>query len=244
MLLRRVTGNSMAPTLADGDIVVLWKRPLRAGTVVMAVQAEREVIKRIEKLDDENAYLVGDNRPYSVDSRHYGKVKRSAILGTVMITLPRAVAPPKLVKPYGVWLGRIAASLLTVFALVHLFRIDTFIPLLDTVLPRGNGVASLVAMIIILTEIFSIPFALRMKLSPLGQYVSGTFVVLAPFWWVLIDIWSLGIAPDTAQLGQFMVVPGTVAVLLVNIGWMIFSYAVLYTLGYGSINVSKLLRKR
>ena len=243
MYVRRVAGSSMAPTLFEGDVVVAWPWLVKTGHVVIARQADREVIKRVESVSAGKVYLLGDNRQESTDSRHYGKVSRSAILGTVMIVLPKAVTPPKLVKPYGLWLGRVSALLFVVMALVHLFRIDTFIPLLDAFLPGGGTLASVVALTIILSEIFAIPFALRMKLSPLGHYVSGTLVALAPFWWVSIDIWALGISENTAQLGEFYAVPGHVVVLMLNLAWLAFAYWTLYALGYGQLKPDKLLRK-
>lgn len=242
MYLRRVSGQSMRPTLNDGDIVVVWRSSARPGRIVLARQGGREVVKRLERLEAEYAYIVGDNTYESYDSRHYGKVARSGILGVVMIVLPKAINPPKLVKPYGIWLGRLAALLLTTAALLHLYRIDTFIPLLDDALPGGGGFASVAALLIILTEIFAIPFTLRMKLSPLGHFVSGTLVVLAPFWWVLVGIWTLGVA-DTAQLGEFIAAPSTVALLALNVGFVLFAYLTLYTLGYGSLKLGHLLRK-
>lgn len=233
----------MLPTLSDGDIVVAWRTSLKLGQVVVAKQGAQEVVKRIEKLDQNHVYLVGDNRLESKDSRHYGKVARSAILGVVMMTLPKAVNPPKLVKPYGVWLGRIAALLLIAASLLHLYRIDTFIPLLDAVLPGTASFATIAGLIIILSEVFAIPFALRMNLSPLGHFVSGTLMVLAPFWWVLVSLWTLGIASSTAQLGEFIAVPSTIPVLALNIALVIFAYWTLYALGYGTIKLDRLLRK-
>lgn len=233
----------MVPALEGGDVLIVWRARLKAGQIVVVRHGDREVVKRIERLERDQAYIVGDNREESRDSRHYGKVSRSAILGVVMIVLPKAVNPPKLVKSYGVWLGRFAALLLIAASLVHLYRIDTFIPLLDEVLPGGAGFASIVALVIILSEVFAIPFALRMKLSPLGHFVSGTLLVLAPFWWVLVSIWTLGIADNTGQLGEFFVVPSTVALLLVNVALVLFAYWTLYTLGYGTIKLASLLRK-
>lgn len=232
----------MYPVLRDGEIIIAWRVTLRPGQIVLARQGEREIVKRIKRLGARHAYLVGDNASESQDSRHYGKVARSAILGVVMIVLPKAVNPPALVKPYGIWLGRVAALLLTGASLVHLYRIDTFIPLLDDVLPGSSGFASVVALSIILTEMFAIPFALRMKLSPLGHYVSGTLMILAPFWWVLVGIWTLGVS-DTAQLGQFVAMPSTVGLLVLNISLVLYAYLTLYALGYGNIKLAHLLRK-
>lgn len=243
IFVRRVRGSSMTPTLEPGDIVVAMRRRLAVGMVVIARQEGREVIKRIERLDTNSAYLVGDNRDDSTDSRHYGNVSKSAILGTIMTRVPRPINPPKLLKPYGATLGRIAAAVLVAMAVVHLYRIDTFIPILDEVLPGGSGLASVGALIIVLSEIFAVPFALRMRLSLLAQVVSGALIVLAPLLWVLVDIWSMGIANTTGQFGEFADVPSTLLVTVLNIVWLGFNYYALYALGYSRLSIAALLKK-
>jgi len=233
----------MSPTLQSGDIVVVRRRLPKTGQLVLANAEGRQVIKRVEKIDRGRYYLVGDNREASTDSRHYGAVKKDAILGTIMMKLPKAVAPPKLVKPYGVWLGRVAAVVLAGMSLIHLFRIDTFIPILDAALPSGQGFATTIALLVVLSEVFAIPFALRMKLSPLAHIVSGALMVFAPLWWVAISIMTIGLADNTGQLGEFVVTPASWLVLGINIAWVLFSYYTLYTLGYDQTRPSRFLRK-
>ena len=233
----------MRPTLMDGDIVIVSRRMPRLNNLTLAMRNGSEIIKRVKKIEDSGYYLVGDNSLESTDSRHYGFINKSDILGTIMIILPKAVDPPKLVKPFGLWLGRVVATLLVIMALVHLFRIDTFLPILDEVLPGGNVAATFMGLVIILSEIFSIPFALRMKLSPLAHLLSGALLVLAPLWWVLVTIWAFGLVESTGQLGQFMAVPASLVVLLLNFVWVVLSYGALYTLGYNRLKVKELLRK-
>lgn len=233
----------MRPALVPGDIVVFWKRSPRIGGIVLGRRGGLDIIKRVERIENGKYYLVGDNRQESNDSRHYGFVSKSDILGTIMIILPKAVNPPKLVKPYGLWLGRGAAAILVILALVQLFRIDTFLPILDGFLPAGGGFATFVGLTIILSEIFAIPFALRMKLSPLAHLMSGALLVLASLWWLLVDIWTFGLVDNTGQLGEFVAVPGNLATLLVNLIWVALSYYALYTLGYNQLKVKELLRK-
>lgn len=232
----------MTPTLHPGDIVVGWRVKPRVGAVVIARHAEREIIKRVKQADDKGYYLVGDNQEESTDSRHYGKINRRAILGTVMIIVKKPVNPPKPVKSYGVLLGRFAAVVLASMAIIHLFRIDTFIPILDEVLPGGSAAASLTALLVILSEVFAIPFALRMRLSPLAHFVSGTLLFLAPLWWVLISIWALGSMGGTGQLGEFVATPSTIWLVLVNAAWLVFNATALYALGYGRLS-TKALKK-
>ncbi len=233
----------MLPTLVPNDVVMVSRRLPRAGQMALADIEGRQVVKRVEKIERGRYYLVGDNPDESTDSRHYGAVKKSAILGTIMIGFPTAVEPPKLVKPYGVWLGRIAAVVLAGMALIHLFRIDTFIPIIDAALPSGSGFATFVALVVIFSEVFAIPFALRMRLSPLANIMSGALLVFAPLWWVVIDIMAIGLAENTGQLGEFIVVPASWAVVGANVAWVMFSYYTLYTLGYDQTRPSNFLRK-
>jgi hypothetical protein len=153
-----------------------------------------------------------------------------------MIVLPTAVHPPKPLTPYAPWLGRAVAGVFIVAALLHLYRIDTFLPLLDQALPGGHGWATAIGLVIILSEIFAIPFALRMRLSPLAHLVSGALVAVAPLWWVLIHIWLYGRGVDTAQFGQFASVTSNPLSLLGNAVWLLASSYVIYALGYRQLS--------
>ena len=216
-----------------------WKKPVRVGDVVLVRRAGHDVIKRVSELQGERVVLRGDNSTESTDSRHYGPVLKSAIIGSIMIKLrfANAIEPPKPLKPYAVWLGRGLAGIMILMVLVHLFRIDTFVPLLDTVMPGGEGWANVFALKIILIELFALPFLLRMRLSPLAHILSGAFVVLAPLWWLLVTIWSWGLEESTGQLGQFIDVHAGVLLVLANAIWLGLSYFALYMLGYDKLAV-------
>jgi hypothetical protein len=231
----------MAPTLRQDDIVVMSRRKPRAGQIAIAHKDGLEIIKRVTEVKGSRFYLTGDNAEESTDSRHYGYITKKDILGTIMIVLPRAIDPPKAKKTYGVLLGRLTALIL-VMTLAHLYRIDTFIPLLDDALPSGPAFATASALIIILTELFAIPFALRMKLSPLANLVSGALIVFAPLWWVAVDVLTVGLMVNSAQLGQFLAVPSTYFTMLLNLLWLGLSYLTLYSLGYNNLSLRPRLR--
>lgn len=238
--IRRIAGESMSPRLRSGEVAVFWRPDaLRRGSVVLVRRAGREVVKRVESIDGDSVRLIGDNRAESTDSRHYGPVNKSDILGVIMISLPRAVKPPKPVWRHAPWLGRGAALVLVAMALVHLFRIDTFIPILDEALPGGSLSASLIALLIIMSEVFAIPFALRMQLSPLAHVVSGMLLVFAPLWWALIAVWSYGFSDNIGQLGEFAVVAPSLLVVMLNIVWIAANLSVLYALGFSSLKLSR-----
>jgi hypothetical protein len=124
-------------------------------------------------------------------------------------------------------------------ALVHLFRIDTFIPLLDEVLPGSYTIAALVGSLIVIAEVFAVPFLLRMKLSPLMQLKSGFLAVLAPLIWLWIGIWALGHGVSTAQFGEFLNTPTSIPLLMLDAAWLGFNLWALWLLGYDKLNLRK-----
>lgn len=77
---RRVVGNSMEPTLHEGQIV--WAHEIRnfkPGQVVIAFVDGREVIKRIKNIENGKVTLVGDN---TIHSKTY-RIADTKIEGTV-----------------------------------------------------------------------------------------------------------------------------------------------------------------
>jgi signal peptidase I len=100
----RVDGSSMAPALRDGDVVVVLLRPVAArriepGDVVLARlgsadgPGSQQVIKRVERRLQgvESAFFVlrGDRRETSRDSRQFGPIPASHVLGRAWLVLPR-----------------------------------------------------------------------------------------------------------------------------------------------------------
>lgn len=105
--LRRVAGASMAPTLADGDLVVVVPaRPdrLRVGDVAVVRDPRdraRVTIKRVAALPGTYADLAGevaevppghlavrgDDPAASTDSRRYGPVPFDAVEGRAVVRL-------------------------------------------------------------------------------------------------------------------------------------------------------------
>ncbi len=84
--IRRVTGNSMYPTYKNGQIIVVSPlKKAKVGSIVMAVQSKREVLKRVASItNDHMVELRGDNATESTDSRALGPVTMNAILGVVV----------------------------------------------------------------------------------------------------------------------------------------------------------------
>lgn len=84
IFVRRVVGNSMYPTLTDGQLVMAHMiRNFREGQVVIAFAGSREVIKRIKKIENGRVFLEGDNKKASTDSNTYGSIADTDIEGIV-----------------------------------------------------------------------------------------------------------------------------------------------------------------
>lgn len=87
LYLRRVVGNSMAPTLRADQIIIVSGRlqRMRAGMVVVAHRAERDLVKRIKTVDPtKGVYVMGDNLAASTDSRTFGWLDPDEIIGRVI----------------------------------------------------------------------------------------------------------------------------------------------------------------
>ena len=88
-----VRGESMRPTLLPGQKVLvnrlnyIFLKP-KIGDIVVVKSPEdgRMVIKRIDKVEDGKYFVVGDNLKKSTDSRVFGAVSKSAIIGKVIHT--------------------------------------------------------------------------------------------------------------------------------------------------------------
>lgn len=85
-----VRGDSMLPTLNDGDYVLIDKKPkyyfLGDICVLTPPNELNLVVKRITKMNLQISeyWFLGDNRNNSKDSRYYGWVKEEQIEGRVI----------------------------------------------------------------------------------------------------------------------------------------------------------------
>lgn len=86
LLFRRVVGASMAPKLRPGQIVVAtgWFRKLRPGQVVIVRKNNRELVKRIERIEQNKLFLIGDNLRASTDSRQFGWLDHRHVVARVI----------------------------------------------------------------------------------------------------------------------------------------------------------------
>jgi nickel-type superoxide dismutase maturation protease len=97
-----VSGDSMRPALEPGDRLLVRRthRPL-PGDVVAATdprQPDRILVKRLVTITDDGAVLVGDNPVASTDSRHFGVVDGSTIIGVAVYRYAPAARSGRVVR--------------------------------------------------------------------------------------------------------------------------------------------------
>ena len=87
----RIEGESMVPTLKSGDTVLINRRaPLAAGDIVAAAHPfyrSVTLVKRVESIDNGRFVLKGDNPDASTDSRTFGSISTTDVIGKVICRL-------------------------------------------------------------------------------------------------------------------------------------------------------------
>ena len=77
-----VRGFSMVPALGDRDKVLI--RPgasYKVGDVIVFRHQDRFDIKRVQSISDEGVFVVGDNEVASLDSRKFGHINPTDVVG-------------------------------------------------------------------------------------------------------------------------------------------------------------------
>lgn len=82
--IARVEGDSMSPTLSDGDYVFARRKVATLGDVVLIRHMSLGlIVKRICKIDETHHYTVAGDNPRSTSSDAMGLIPREAITGVV-----------------------------------------------------------------------------------------------------------------------------------------------------------------
>ena len=81
----------MEPALKPGDYIIVnrWYRSLRPGDMIVFTPYEKKLVfvKRINSIKDGRYFVVGDNSANSLDSRRFGGVESSAVIGKVLLKI-------------------------------------------------------------------------------------------------------------------------------------------------------------
>ena len=88
----KVTGNSLWPLYKEGDFVIISKIPFtlnrikRGDVIVFAHGIHGTLIKQVEKIrgEGDKLYVTG-TQVNSVDSRQFGEIDKSSIIGKVIM---------------------------------------------------------------------------------------------------------------------------------------------------------------
>ncbi|MEW5806735.1 MAG: signal peptidase I [Acidobacteriota bacterium] len=92
----KINGNSMFPTIRNGDLVLIskvsllsGKRPATGDIVAFFDPADgkRILIKRVKEDCGQGYFVMGDNAESSIDSRVFGTVSGDRIIGKAIIIL-------------------------------------------------------------------------------------------------------------------------------------------------------------
>lgn len=86
LYVRRIAGDSMAPTLLHGQIILASGvfRRYRVGDIVLIRHNGIEKIKRITDVSERGVFLEGDNTLQSTDSRSFGWITNQAIIAKLI----------------------------------------------------------------------------------------------------------------------------------------------------------------
>lgn len=92
-MIRKISGHSMVPVLPPNTLIVGFKkfRNLQVNDVIIFSHNNREKIKRITDIRNDELYVLGDLAEESTDSRHFGWIPKNSVVAKVVI--PRDVSP-------------------------------------------------------------------------------------------------------------------------------------------------------
>lgn len=140
-----------------------------------------------------------------------------------MSILAKITNPPKPKNIYSVVVATTLAAIFVLMSLWHLYSLDDFLSMVAGYnLPGGYELASFLGCYLIILEVFSVPFLLRMNLSLVMRYCSMFSSWLFAVTWLFLDIWLItnGMYQDNFDgyvVAAWMSIPYLIIVMLVVI---------------------------
>lgn len=120
------------------------------------------------------------------------------------------------------------AAILTVFAVAQLFTFEKFLVYMQSInLPFSEQANYAFVPVLIIAEVFAVPFLLRMQLSPAFRYFSMFLGLLAAALWIFLSFWIVLFGDQVGSVGFL----GTVVTLVP--GW----WAIFLSLSLGTLAV-------
>ncbi len=86
-LIFKIKGESMLPTLKEGDYVLILKTSKIKQNDIILLRDPRNghaVVKRVLSIKPREYFVIGDNPEQSTDSRHFGWVGKNLVVGKVV----------------------------------------------------------------------------------------------------------------------------------------------------------------
>ena len=88
LYLRRISGNSMLPTLHNGDYIVALRRVFttyKCNEIIIVKHTQYgEIIKRIAHIDVNNQYWLSGDGCDSLSSQAMGAIPKDKVLGALL----------------------------------------------------------------------------------------------------------------------------------------------------------------
>jgi len=134
-----------------------------------------------------------------------------------MSILVKTTPAPKTKTNDTIKVAYLYVAILVAFALLQLFTFDKFLDLIENFgMPGGEPMAHLVGSLIVVSEVFALPFLLRLDLSRLMRVVSMVFGWLVPLAWLKLSLWVVLTSSTVNNIGflgtKIQLMPGWWAV--------------------------------
>jgi nickel-type superoxide dismutase maturation protease len=86
--LIKIHGNSMIPYIKPNDYILIrkfiFKKKIKLDDVIVFRKDNTLMIKRVFEINEDDIFVMGDNKRESNDSRIYGSISLNHIIGKVI----------------------------------------------------------------------------------------------------------------------------------------------------------------